>query len=262
MIRALWTAATGMLAQQLNVDNISNNLANVNTAGYKKSRVEFQDLFYQTLRPAGGESASGESTPAPLEVGMGTRAVATPKEFSQGDHQQTDNPLDWAIEGGGFFQVTMPDGVLAYTRSGAFKIDGEGRVVTAEGQPLEPAVTVPSDAKDLTLASDGTLSARLPGDPQPSVIGSLELARFVNPAGLKSLGHNLYQETSASGAPVTGAPGTEGMGTVLGGALEMSNVRVIDEMVNMITAQRAYEIGSKAIQTSDDMIRISNNLRA
>lgn len=260
MIRALWTAATGMSAQQMNVDIISNNLANVNTTGYKKSRVDFQDLFYQTLRTAGAEQAGGLQNPTGLQVGMGTIPVATQKIFSQGDYQNTENPMDWSIEGSGFFQVLMPDNTRAYTRAGSFKLDSTGKVVTSEGYPIEPAITLPADAKDLSVASDGTISARQNGGP-PTVIGSLELARFVNPAGLTNLGHNLYAETAASGVPSTGAPGSTDFGHVQQGMLEMSNVRVVDEMVQMILAQRAYEINSKAIQTSDEMIRIANNIR-
>lgn len=261
MMRALWTAATGMSAQQLNVDIIANNLANVNTTGYKKSRADFQDLFYQTIHGAGFEQASGTQTPSGLEVGLGTRPIATQKIFSQGEHQQTDNPLDLAIEGNGFFQVTKADSTIGYTRAGSFKIDSTGRVVTSEGYPLEPAITIPEDAVDVNIGVDGTVSAKVAGQTTPTTLGSIEIAKFINPAGLKSEGHNIYSETVASGTPTTGAPGSVGMGTLIQGALEMSNVRVVDEMVNMITAQRAYEINSKAIQTADEMIRIANNIR-
>ncbi len=260
MIRALWTAATGMSAQQMNVDIISNNLANVNTTGYKKSRVDFQDLFYQTIRTAGAEQASGLQNPSGLQVGMGTVAVATQKIFSQGDYQNTENPMDLSVEGNGFFQVLMPDNSKAYTRAGSFKLDSTGKIVTSDGYPIEPAITLPADSKDFTVGVDGTITVRQAGG-SPTAIGALELARFVNPAGLTSLGHNLFAETAASGVPTTGAPGSGELGQIKQGMLEMSNVRVVDEMVQMILAQRAYEVNSKAIQTSDEMIRIANNIR-
>lgn len=261
MIRALWTAATGMSAQQLNVDLISNNLANVNTSGYKKSRVDFEDLYYQTLRSAGSEQASGLRFPTGLQIGMGTAPVATQKDFSQGDYQQTGNPLDLAIEGNGFFQVLLPDNTKAYTRSGAFKIDSTGKVVTSDGYPLEPALTIPQDSRNVSVGSDGTVTALVAGATTPTTVGTLEIARFVNPAGLSNMGHNLYSETSASGVATTGQPGVTGLGKIVAGTLEMSNVRVVDEMVSMILAQRAYEVNSKAIQTADEMIRMANNIR-
>ncbi|HNA60637.1 MAG TPA: flagellar basal-body rod protein FlgG [Elusimicrobiota bacterium] len=260
MLRALWTAASGMSAQQLNVDTIANNLANVNTSGFKKLRVDYQDLYYQTLKEPGAAEEGGVS-PTGLEVGMGTYPVSTQKIFTPGDLENTENPLDLAIEGAGFFQVSLPDGNKAYSRSGTFRLDAEGRVVTADGYLLEPALTVPADTTEITVSLDGTVSAKSAASPVPSVIGNLELATFSNPPGLKSLGHSLYAETAASGAPLTGTPGAQGVGSVRQGMLEMSNVRVVDEMVNMITAQRAYELSSKAIQTADEMIRLSNNLR-
>lgn len=260
MLRALWTAASGMSAQQLNVDTIANNLANVNTAGFKKLRVDYQDLYYQTLKEPGASEDGGVS-PTGLEVGMGTYPVSTQKIFTPGDLENTENPLDLAIEGAGFFQVSLPDGSKAYSRSGTFRLDAEGRVVTADGYLLEPALTVPADTQEITVSLDGTVSAKSAASPVPAVIGNLELATFSNPPGLKSLGHSLYAETAASGAPLAGTPGAQGVGSVRQGMLEMSNVRVVDEMVNMITAQRAYELSSKAIQTADEMIRLSNNLR-
>ncbi|MFN0118756.1 MAG: flagellar basal-body rod protein FlgG [Elusimicrobiota bacterium] len=262
MIRALWTAASGMSAQQLNVDIISNNLANVNTNGYKKARAEFQDLFYQTIQEPQVDEASGRQVPVGLQVGMGTRPVAVQKMFSQGEHQQTDNPMDFAIEGNGFFQVKMKDDTIGYTRSGAFKIDGTGQMVNSEGNPLEPSIVIPENATSINISADGVVSVKLPGQTDSQTVGTIELAQFLNPAGLKSLGHNLYEVTVASGAPRTGAPGVDGNGQLLQGALEMSNVRVVDEMVQMIMAQRSYEINSKAIQTADEMIRIANNIRA
>lgn len=261
MIRALWTAASGMAAQQTNVDVITNNLANVNTTGFKKSRPEFEDLYYQILRSAGYEQTDGSQIPVGLEVGLGTRLVATQKMFSQGEHQQTDNPMDLAIQGTGFFQVTMPDGTKAYSRAGAFKIDSSGRMITSDGYPLEPAIVIPEEATDIHIGVDGSVSVNIPGQTEATVVGSLELAKFINPAGLKSMGHNMFTETPASGVATIGAPGTTGFGTLLQGALELSNVKVVDEMVNLIMAQRAYEINSKAIQSADEMIRMANNIR-
>lgn len=261
MIRALWTAATGMSAQQLNIDVISNNLANVNTNGFKKARAEFQDLFYQTLQEPQVNESTGQQIPVGIQIGMGTKPAAIEKLFFQGEHQQTDNPLDFAIEGAGFFQVKTKDDTLAYTRSGSFKVDGSGQLVTAEGFLLEPAIVIPEEATEMNISSDGTVSVRIPGQTEGQVVGNIELAQFLNNAGLKSLGHNLYEVTVASGEPRTGTPGTDGLGQIIQGALEMSNVRVVDEMVQMIMAQRAFEINSKAIQTADEMIRIANNIR-
>lgn len=260
MLRALWSAASGMSAQQLNVDTIANNLANVNTAGFKKFRVDYQDLYYQTVKEPGLAENGGES-PTGLEVGMGTYPVATQKMFSPGDMERTDNPMDIAIEGNGFFQVTLPDGSRAYSRAGAFRLDAEGRLVTPDGYLMEPAITVPADTQQVIIAADGTVSARTAGAPAPAAIGTIELASFSNAPGLRSLGHSLYGETAASGAPLTGVPGASGFGSLQQGMLEMSNVRVVDEMVKMIAAQRAYELSAKTIQAADDMIRMSNNLR-
>jgi len=261
MLTALWTAGTGMYAQQLNVDNIANNLANVNTVGYKRSRVDFQDLLYQTLRLAGAPSAAGTQIPTGIEIGYGVRPVATQKIFSQGDFQQTENPLDLVIEGEGFFQISLPDGTVAYTRAGAFKTDGDGRIVTSDGFPLEPAITIPAEATDIIIGTDGTVSVKLPGSPTPQTVGQIELAKFLNPAGLQPIGRNLYLETEASGSPILGTPGQDGFGTIAQGFLEMSNVRVVEEMVNLIVGQRAYEVNSKAVQTADEMLQIANNMR-
>lgn len=261
MLRTLWIAATGMQAQTLNIDVISNNLANVNSCGFKRSRADFQDLLYETLRPAGAASSLGNEVPTGIQLGHGTRPVAVQKIFLQGDYQQTQNELDMAIEGKGFFQVLLPNGDTAYTRAGAFKMDSEGRVVTSDGYLMEPEITIPSDTLTLSVGMDGTVSALRAGDVEPVEVGSVQLASFANPAGLSSIGRNLYMETGASGEPVTGVPGEDGFGTIAQGYLEMSNVSVVEEMVNMITAQRAYEINSKAIQSADEMLQMANNLK-
>ena len=261
MIRSLWTAATGMQAQTSNIDVISNNLANVNTVGFKRSRADFQDLLYETMRPPGTTTPGDGQVPTGIQVGHGTRTVSTQKIFIQGGFQHTENELDMAIEGEGFFQIIQANGDIAYTRSGNFKIDGEGRMVSPDGFLMEPEITIPTDALAVSIATDGTISVLQPGQTAPTDVGSLELARFVNPAGLQSIGRNLYTETAASGDPTTGTPGTDGFGTIAQGYLEMSNVSVVDEMVNMITAQRAYEINSKAIQAADDMLQVANNLK-
>jgi flagellar basal-body rod protein FlgG len=261
MIRSLWTAATGMEAQQLNIDVISNNLANVNTAGFKKSRVDFQDLLYQTLRSAGTTEAQGAQVPTGIQVGLGTRAAAIQKVFSQGDFQQTENPLDLVIEGGGFFQIQLPSGSMAYTRDGTFKLDAQGRMVTSDGFPLDPQITIPAEATAISIGSDGTVSVTLPGQNAPQEIGQIQIAKFSNPAGLTNAGRNLLQVSAASGEPIVDTPGLNGLGTLSHGFVEMSNVKVVEEMVNMIIAQRAYEVNAKAIQTADEMLNIANNLR-
>jgi len=258
----MWSAASGMQAQTTNIDVISNNLANVSTSGFKRSRADFQDLLYETVRPAGAATSSaGTQVPTGIQVGHGTRTVAVHKSFQQGDYQRTDNDLDLAIEGEGLFQITQPNGETAYTRSGAFKIDGEGRIVTSDGYLLDPEMTVPDDTLGITVAGDGTVSVRQGQAGEINEIGNLTLVRFINPAGLNSLGKNLYQATQASGDPVTGTPGEEGMGSISQGFIEMSNVKVVDEMVNMISAQRAYEANSKTIKTADDMLAIANQLK-
>jgi flagellar basal-body rod protein FlgG len=258
MLRALWSAATGMYAQQLRVDTLANNLANVNTVGFKKMRVDFQDLFYQTVAPAGARTTSQSETTTGIQIGMGTRPVATQKIFLQGEYESTENPLDMVIEGAGFFQVTMPDGTIAYTRAGDFKKNADGMLVTSDGYYLEPSIVIPENASEVHVGSDGTISVRAGGEIQ--TIGTMELARFVNPAGLMNIGRNLFVATAASGDAIVGTPGTEGFGTLAQGVLEMSNVKVVEEMVNMITAQRAYEINSKVIKTADDMIALANNM--
>ena len=261
MIKAMRTAATGMTAQQLNVDNIANNLANVNTTGFKRSKVEFQDVLYENLRKAGTATAIGTAVPTSLDVGYGTKAVATVREFSTGDFTQTNNPLDLSIAGNGFFQIQMPDGTLSYTRDGALKLSAEGQVVTSDGFYLTPEITIPEDATSVSVSIDGEMSVMVAGTDEPQVVGQLELAKFINPAGLSAGGHNLFVQTGASGDPILGTPGLEGFGTIDQGYLEMSNVEVVDEMVNMIVAQRAYEMNSKVIKTSEDMAQIVNNLK-
>ena len=260
MIRSLWTAASGMMAQQLNTDVIANNLANVNTTGFKRSRADFQDLLYQTLRPAGTSDTAGSQIPVGIQVGHGTRPIAIQKMFTQGDYQDTGNELDMIIEGDGFFQVLMPDGSTAYTRAGSFKQDSQGRIVTSDGFLMIPEITIPQETLRVAITSDGTVQAQT-SDQDMEQLGGIQLARFSNSPGLSSMGRNLYLPTAASGSPMTGTPGIDGFGTIVQRSLEMSNVQVVEEMVNLIVAQRAYEINSKAIQTADDMLSIANNLR-
>lgn len=261
MIRALFTAATGMEAQQLNLDAIAHNLANVNTTGFKRSRVDFQDLLYQTLRPAGLTLASGTQIPTGIQVGHGSRAAATQKMFSQGNFQQTQSPLDLVIEGPGFFPVLRPDGTAAYTRAGSFKLDGQGRIVTSDGLPLQPTITIPPDATTISVGSDGTISVLADPSQPPQQVGQLELAGFANPGGLNAIGRNLFLPTEASGNPTLAQPGNDGLGTIGQGFLESSNVSVVEEMVNLIAAQRAFEVNAKAVQTADEMLNQANNTR-
>ncbi|MDU4960908.1 MAG: flagellar basal-body rod protein FlgG [Sporomusaceae bacterium] len=261
MMRALWTAGTGMAAQQANIDVISNNLANVNTTGYKKSRSDFQDLMYQTLREPGANTGGDTQVPTGIQIGHGVRLVATQKQYTTGNFQATGNSYDMAIEGDGFFQITLPDGTLAYTRDGSFKTDSQGRLVTAEGYLLEPQITIPEDATSIDIAANGTVSVKQPNNTDSQEIGQIQLVRFINPAGLSSMGRNLLQETAASGVPTIANPGEDGAGTIAHKYLEMSNVQVVDEMVNMIVAQRAYEMNSKAITTSDEMLGIAAGLK-
>lgn len=261
MIRSLFVAATGMEAQKLNIDVIANNLANVNTVGYKKSRADFQELIYQNVKTSGATSAEGSQIPSGIQVGLGVKPVAVQKLFMQGDFTQTGNQLDLVMEGDGFFQILLPDGTRAYSRSGAFKLDSDGRIVNSDGYPLEPAISIPVDTTSITVSSDGKVSVSQPGSTTPTEIGQIELARFINPGGLKSLGKSLYINTGSSGDATTANPGSEGLGTIAQGFIEMSNVNVVEEMVNMIVSQRAYEISSKAVQASDDMLQIANNLK-
>ena len=261
MLKAMRTAASGMLAQQMNVDNIANNLANVNTTGFKRSKVEFQDVLYQNYRRAGSATAVGSELPTGLAIGYGTRVNSTVRHFSGGTLMPTGNPLDLAISGDGFFQVQYPDGTTAYTRDGAFKLSADGRVVTSDGYFMLPELTIPEDATAVSVGGDGVVEVLMVGQDEPTQIGQIELARFVNPAGLMAIGHNLLVPTGASGDPITDVPTQSGMGQIDQGALETSNVKVVDEMVNMIIAQRSYEMNSKAIQTADDMAGIANNLK-
>ncbi len=261
MIRSLFIAATGMEAQKLNIDVISNNLANVNTTGFKKSRADFQDLIYQSLKAPGTASAEGAQTPTGIQVGLGVRPVAVQKIFQQGDFANTANSLDLGIEGDGFFQILMPDGTIGYSRAGAFKLDSEGRIVNSEGYQLEPNISVPSNTLSISVGTDGRITVLQAGNNTPVEIGQIELARFTNPGGLVAMGKNLFAVSASSGEPTTGTPGSEGLGTIAQGFLEMSNVNVVEEMVNMIISQRAYEVSSKAVQTSDEMLQLVNNLR-
>jgi flagellar basal-body rod protein FlgG len=259
-MRALWTAASGMQAQQLTLDVISNNLANVQTTGFKRSRMDFQDLIYDNLQTPGTASAQGQEFPTGLQLGHGTRAVATQRLFLTGDLQQTGNTLDLAIEGDGFFQIQQPSGEIAYTRAGTFKKDSQGRIVTSDGFPLQPEITLPQNVLSVTVGVDGTVSTTLPGQQQAQQAGTIQLVRFINPAGLQSLGRNLFLPTQASGDATPGTPGQDGLGTLLQGFVESSNVNVVEEMVGLITSQRAYEINSRAIRTADDMMQTANNL--
>ena len=261
MIRSLWSSATGMKAQALNLDVIANNLANVSTAGFKKSRAEFQDLLYETLRPAGTPSSQDTQVPTGIQLGHGTRPSTVLKIFSQGDLEHTKNELDLAIEGDRFFQIAMPNGETAFTRDGGFKLDSEGRIVNADGFSLEPEISIPTDAVSISVGMDGTVSVLQAGETTPTEVGTIELARFVNSAGLIAIGKNLYINSEASGDAMTGTAGENGLGTIAQGFLERSNVTVVEEMVNMITAQRAYEANSKSIQTADEMLAIANNVK-
>ena len=259
MVPALWVAKTGLDAQQTRMQVISNNLANVNTNGFKRDRAVFEDLLYQNVRQTGAQSSQDTELPSGLLLGTGVRTVATQKLHTQGNIVNTENNLDMAITGRGFYQVLLPDGDIAYSRDGAFQLDNTGQIVTAGGFPIQPALTVPSDALSVSVSSDGIVSVRTPGSPTPSQIGSLQLADFVNPAGLQADGNNLYLETAASGSPTIGTPGLNGVGTIVQGALETSNVNVVTELVNMIETQRAYEMNSKAIQTNDEMLQFIAN---
>jgi flagellar basal-body rod protein FlgG len=261
MNRAMRTAATGMFAQQLNVDTIANNLANVNTTGFKKSRPEFQDLMYQTLKTS-GVSRNPEIQPATeVQVGNGAVPIATQKSFSQGDAQPTNNPLDIAIEGDGFIQVRRPDGTTAYSRDGSLKMSADGTLVTSQGYIVEPGLTLAEHTSAVVISRDGTVDVTAVGDSEPTQAGQLELAKFINPAGLRSIGGNLFVETPASGKPIVGTAGSEGFGELVQGQLEASNVDVVEEMVSMIVAQRAYEINSKTVKTVDDMLTIANSIK-
>jgi flagellar basal-body rod protein FlgG len=263
MMRALYTAATGMAAQQLNVDTIANNLANVNTAGFKKSRVDFQDLLYQQIRIAGASSSDSTQVPTGISVGLGVRPASTQRLFTDGLPKLTERRLDVRIDGDGFFQIQLPDGDTGYTRDGSFKLDDQRRVVNSDGYLLEPSITIPENVPDsgITIAPDGTVQVKVTGESTMTDVGQVTLASFVNPQGLTSVGGNLYKTSPASGEATVGNPNSEGRGALVQGMLEMSNVAVIDEMVDLITAQRAYDVNSKSIQTSDEMLGLANNLK-
>ncbi len=255
MINSLWISKTGMEAQQMQLDVISNNLANVSTNGFKKAHAVFEDLMYQNMRQVGSAASEQSTLPTGLQVGLGVRAVATSRSFAQGNLQQTSNSLDVAIQGNGFFQLTLPDGTTGYTRDGAFQIDNQGRMVTAGGLPLAGSITVPANATSISIAADGAVSASIPGTTAPQTIGTIALANFVNPPGLDPKGQNIYAESAASGQPNVGTAGANGLGTVMQGFVETSNVNVVQELVTMIQTQRAYEMNSKAIQTTDQMLQ-------
>ena len=261
MIRALWTAASGMQGQQKSIDVIANNLANVNTTGFKRSRADFQDLMYQNLKSTGSPATNATQVPTGIQIGLGTRLAAVSKIFTAGDFTQTGNELDMAIEGDGFFPITLPDGTTGYSRAGTFKRDSTGQIVTSDGNPLSPSITIPSNATKINIGSDGTVSVQQAGQTAATTVGNIQLATFANPAGLSSQGRNIYMPTDSSGTATTGTPGQNGIGTVAQGMLEMSNVNIAEEMVNMIVGQRAYEINSKAVQASDEMLQTANNLR-
>ena len=261
MMRAMWSAAAGMSVQQLNMDTISNNLANVNTTGFKKARAEFQDLLYQTVNLAGTSSSTNTTLPAGIQLGHGAKLQSVVHQYTTGNFRTTGGRFDMAIEGDGFFRVTMPDGTQAYTRDGSFAVDQNGAMVTASGYALDPQITIPQDATSVTIAQDGTISVTQPGQSQPQQVGQVTLVKFINPTGLNQIGRNLVTTTLASGEPIEGTPGLDGLGTIQQGFLEISNVDVAEEMVNMIIGQRAYEANSKTIRTVDDMLSLVANLK-
>ncbi|MBL1140463.1 MAG: flagellar basal-body rod protein FlgG [Proteobacteria bacterium] len=259
MTQALWIAKTGLDAQQTRMSMISNNLANVNTTGYKYSRPVFNDLLYQTVRQPGAQSSQNTEIPSGLMIGTGVRTTSTQKFYSQGSIIQTENPLDIAISGNGFFEILLPDGSTAYSRDGTFQLNSQGQVVTSNGYQLQPAITVPANTISVTIGEDGVVSALVAGSTAPTQIGAIQLSDFINPAGLQPIGDNLVKETAASGSATTGTPGLAGIGRTLQGSLESSNVNVVEELVNMIETQRAYEMNSKAISTSDQMLQYASN---
>ena len=261
MFRALYTAATGMMAQQLNLDNVANNLSNSSTAGFRSRRLQFQDLIYQNLVTPGAAATQSTTVPAGLQIGLGTRTAASEVIQTQGDFDNTGNPLDMAIQGAGFFQVKMPDGETAYTRAGMFHLDNQGNMVTADGNPLDPQVTIPADALTITVGTDGTVSVTQPGQTQAQQVGAIQLATFQNPGGLNSVGQNMFLQTTASGDPIVGTPGgADGLGTLQQGVLEQSNVNIVQEFIQMIVAQRSYEANSRVITAADQMLQQLNNL--
>jgi flagellar basal-body rod protein FlgG len=259
-MRSLWTATTGMSAQNLNMDVIANNLANVSTSGFKKSRADFQDLLYQIMKVPGSPTSADTKSPTGIQVGLGVQPGSVTKVFTEGDIVQTSNTLDVAIEGHGFFQVSMPDGNTAYTRSGNLKLDGNGRITTSDGYPIQPEITIPEDALQVTISQTGVVSAIVGGDTTSTELGNIDLADFVNDAGLIAIGKNLFRETEASGTALVGTPGTNGIGTLLQGYVENSNVNLVEELTQMISAQRAFEINSKVITSSDEMMKTVTNM--
>jgi flagellar basal-body rod protein FlgG len=261
MYRAMYTAASGMAAQQLNLDNVANNLANASTAGFRRRRLQFQDLIYQNLVAPGAAATQQTTFPAGLQIGLGARTAASEVIQQQGDFNQTGNPLDLTIQGPGFFQIQLPSGELAFTRSGAFHLDSTGIIVDAQGNQLQPAITIPASATNITVGSDGTVSITLPGQAQAQQVGALQLATFANPGGLNSVGNNYFLETTASGNPIAGTPGgTEGLGQLQQGVLENSNVDVVGEFIQLILAQRSYESNSRVVKAADEMFQTVNGL--
>jgi flagellar basal-body rod protein FlgG len=261
MFRSLYTAASGMEAQELNLDNIANNLSNANTSGFRSRRLQFEDLIYQTVVTPGAPNTQQTIIPAGLQVGLGSRSAATEVIQQQGNFNATGNPLDLAIQGAGFFQILLPSGEIAYTRAGNFSVDNVGNLVTSDGNPLQPAITIPPDALTVTVGNDGTVSVTEPGQQQPAQVGTIQLATFQNPGGLNSLGQNLFATTGASGDPLVGSPGgAEGLGTIQQGSLEESNVNVVQEFVNLILAQRSYEANSRVVRAADEMFQTLNQL--
>ncbi|RIA36567.1 flagellar basal-body rod protein FlgG [Ectopseudomonas oleovorans] len=261
MLPALWVSKTGLSAQDMNLTTISNNLANVATTGFKRDRAEFEDLLYQIRRQPGGQSSQDSQLPSGLQLGTGVRVVGTQKIFTAGSLQTTEQPLDLAVNGRGFFQILQPDGTVSYTRDGSFHLSSDGQIVTSQGFALEPAIVLPAEVRTFTVGEDGTVSVTTAGNAQPQIIGNIQLADFVNAAGLEAIGNNLFLETGASGAPQVGNPGLNGLGTTLQNTLENSNVSVVEELVNMITTQRAYEMNSKVISTADQMLSfVTQNL--
>jgi flagellar basal-body rod protein FlgG len=261
MIRALSTAASGMEAQQTRLDVTANNIANVSTAGFKKSRAEFQDLMYQTLRAPGPPTGIAGASPTGLHVGMGVRTVSTQRIHTAGDTQQTGNQYDLAIDGNGFFRIALPSGQTAYSRDGAFKLNAEGQLVNGDGYLVDPGITIPTDAQSVSVGADGKVTVTLPNDASAVQVGTIQLATFANPAGLQPMGRNLFRESPASGTPVLATPGENGVGTVTQGTLELSNVKVVEEMIDLIAGQRAYEVNARVVKAADDMLGQTSNLR-
>lgn len=259
-MRSLWTSTTGMSAQNLNMDVIANNLANVSTTGFKKSRADFQDLLYQIMKVPGSPTSADTRSPTGIQVGLGVKPAAVTKVFTEGDIVQTENPLDVAIEGSGFFQVEMPDGNTAFTRAGNLKLDGDGRITTSDGFPIQPEIVIPEDAREVTISQTGLVSALVGDDTTSTELGNIDLADFVNEAGLIAIGRNLFRETDSSGAAALGTPGSDGYGTLLQGYVENSNVNLVEEMAHMITTQRAFEINSNVVSTSDEMMQTTTNM--